>query len=101
VKELTIVGGGGKSDVWCQILADVMDLPIRQVRDPIKANARGAALIAAVGLGYLKFENIPQMIEVKATYQPNPENRTIYDKMFAEFQTFYKQNKGSYQRLNG
>lgn len=101
VKQLTIVGGGGKSDVWCQILADVMDLPIRQVQDPIKANARGAGLIAGVGLGYLKFEDIPQMIKVKTTYQPNPENRPVYDKMFSEFQTFYKQNKASYQRLNG
>jgi xylulokinase len=101
VKELAIVGGGGKSDVWCQIMADVMDVTIRQVCDPIQANARGAALIAGVGLGYLKFEDIPQKIEVKAKYQPNPENRAIYDKMFAEFQAFYKQNKASYQRLNG
>jgi xylulokinase len=100
VEQLSIVGGGGKSDVWCQILADVMNLSIRQVCDPIQANARGAALIAGVGLGYLKFEDIPEKIEVKATYHPNPENRSLYDKLYAEFQTFYKQNKASYQRLN-
>jgi xylulokinase len=97
---LNFVGGGAKSDVWSQILADVMNVTIRQVRDPIQANARGAAFIAAVGLGHLTFEDIPQMVEFKAIYSPNPENRAIYDKLFAEFVQFYHQNKGSYKRLN-
>jgi xylulokinase len=95
-----LANSGAKSDVWCQILADVMNLNIRQVRDPIQANARGAAFIAAVGLGHLAFEDIPQKVEFKATYLPNPENRALYDKLFAEFVRFYHQNKGSYKRLN-
>ena len=99
--QVNFVGGGAKSDVWSQILADVMNLNIRQVRDPIKANARGAAFIAAVGLGQLAFADIPQKVEFKATYSPNPENRALYDKLFAEFVRFYHQNKGSYKRLNG
>lgn len=101
VTQLNFAGGGAKSDVWCQILADVMNVNIRQVRDPIQANARGAAFIAAVGLGQLAFEDIPQKVEFKATYTPNPENRAIYDKLFAEFVQFYTQNKGIYKRLNG
>ncbi|MBN2388584.1 MAG: FGGY-family carbohydrate kinase [Anaerolineales bacterium] len=99
--QLNFVGGGAKSDVWSQILADVMNVSIRQLRDPIQANARGAAFIAAVGLGHLAFADIPQKIACKAIYLPNPENRALYDKLFAEFVTFYKQNKASYQRLNG
>jgi xylulokinase len=98
---LNIVGGGAKSDVWCQIFADVMDLPIRQVRDPIQVNARGAAFLAAVGLGYLSFAEIPQKVAFQATYTPNPEHRLLYDTLFKEFVQFYQQNKGSYRRLNG
>jgi xylulokinase len=97
---MNFVGGGAKSDIWCQILADVLNLNIRQVSDPIQANARGAAFIAAVGLGYLKYADIPAMIEYKASYTPNPNNRRVYDKMFNEFVMFYKQNKGIYKRLN-
>ncbi len=99
--QVNFVGGGAKSDVWCQIMADVMNLSIHQVRDPIQANARGAAFIAAVGLGLLAFNDVPQKVKFRATYTPNPETRAIYDKIFAEFVTFYKQNKGSYKRLNG
>ena len=99
--QLNFVGGGAKSDVWSQILADVLDLDIRQVRDPVQANARGAAFIASVGLGYMAFEEIPQRVGFRATYSPNPENRALYDKLFAEFVQFYRHNKKGYKALNG
>jgi xylulokinase len=98
---LNMVGGGAKSDVWCQIFADVLNLTIRQVCDPIQVNARGAAFIAAVGLDRLDFTDIPQHVQYQATYQPNPQNRPVYDKLFGEFVSFYRQNKAMYQRLNG
>jgi len=47
--ELNIIGGGASSNVWCQIFADVLNRTIKQVKDPIQANARGAAFIASVG----------------------------------------------------
>ena len=100
VSVLNYVGGGAKSDVWCQIFADIMDLTVRQVNDPIQANARGAAFIAAVGLGYLNYEDIPIKVKIKNTYTPHPEHRPVYDRMFTEFVNFYKQNKAIYKRLN-
>jgi xylulokinase len=98
---LCIVGGGAKSDAWCQLFADVLDRSIRQVKDPMQANARGAAFIASVGLGYIKFKDIPNLIEYKNTYSPNPANRMIYDELFQAFLNFYKNNKASYRKLNG
>jgi xylulokinase len=99
--QLNFIGGGAKSDVWSQILADVMNVEIHQLRDPIQANARGAAFIAAVGLGLLEFKDIPQKVQFKATYKPDPQNRALYDRSFEEFVHFYKQNKDIYKRLNG
>jgi xylulokinase len=100
ITHMNFVGGGAKSAVWSQILADVLNINIRQVCDPIQANARGAAFIAAVGLGHLAFKDIPDKVEIKATFKPNPDNLATYDKLFGEFTRFYHQNKGSYQRLN-
>ena len=51
VNAINIVGGGAQSDVWCQIFADVMNVEIKQVEDPIYANARGAAWIGGGGDG--------------------------------------------------
>lgn len=101
IETLNIVGGGAKSAIWCQIFADVMNLTIRQVKDPIQVNARGAAFIAAQALGLLEFNDLHKHVEFEAEYTPNPANRAIYDKIFSEFTTYYKQTKEIYKRLNG
>jgi len=101
IETLNIVGGGAKSAIWCQIFADVMNLTIRQVKDPIQVNARGAAFIAAQALGLLEFNDLHKHVEFEAEYTPNPANRAIYDKIFIEFTTYYKQTKEIYKRLNG
>ncbi len=97
---LNIVGGGAKSDVWCQIFADVLDREIRQVQDPLQANARGAAFIALVGLGEIRFDDIPKLISYEKSFSPNPGNRQLYDELFESFLHIYKNNKRMYQRLN-
>ncbi|MCK4479497.1 MAG: FGGY-family carbohydrate kinase [Candidatus Lokiarchaeota archaeon] len=98
--ELNIVGGGAQSDVWCQIFADVLNRTIKQVKDPIQANARGAAFIGSVGLGYLKWDEIQRCCEISNIFTPNPENRKIYDKLFKEYLNIYKIMGKTYKRLN-
>jgi xylulokinase len=97
---LHIVGGGASSDVWCQIHADILDRDIKQVSDPIQANARGTAYIASVGLGMMTFEDIPGVTRIKKVYQPNPDNRKIYDELFEAYLDIYTNNKKMYARLN-
>jgi xylulokinase len=43
---INFIGGGANSEVWSQILADVFDRPVRQMKQPLNANSRGAALLA-------------------------------------------------------
>ncbi len=97
---LNIIGGGANSNIWCQIFADVLNRPIRQVAQPIQANARGAAFIASVGLGLLKEEEIGQCCKISNEYKPNPANRGVYDKLFKEFLEIYKFTKKMSDRLH-
>ena len=97
---VNMIGGGAKSDIWCQIHADVFNRPIRKVKLPILANSRGAAYLAALALNTLKIEDIPQKIEIEQTFRPNPDNRKLYDDLFTEYVDFYKRNKKAYKRLN-
>ncbi len=48
LQEIVLMGGGSKSDLWCQILADVLGLPLLRA-ETSEATALGAAIIAAVG----------------------------------------------------
>lgn len=101
VTSLSIIGGGAKSDVWCQIYADVMNRTIRRVTDPQEAGALGAAIIAKMALGEL--ENVAQskdFIHFDKEFSPNPEYRALYDRLFKEFKNLYKQNKSWFKRMN-
>jgi len=101
VTELNIIGGGAKSPLWCQIMADITNKVIHQVADPHFAGAKGMALLASVTLGYIpSFEDIKKYIAIQKTYRPNPANRILYDRMFIEFKNIYKQNKAWYRRMN-
>jgi xylulokinase len=100
VSTINIVGGGAQSEVWCQIFADVMNVEIKQVADPLYANARGAAWIAAAGLGEIRFSDIPQLVQIKQTFVPQPCNRVLYDDKFEIFQQIYRQMKDIFHRLN-
>ena len=97
---LAFVGGGANSDLWSQIHADVLGREIRQVADPVLANVRGAALLTLHALGRVALEDIPAMVEIRRTYEPDPANAPEYDLLFGEFVTLYKQTKGIFKRLN-
>ena len=73
---------------------------IKQVVDPIYANARGAAWIGAVGLAELTFGDVSQLIQFKQTYTPDQKQRGLYDERFEVFTRIYRQMKGVYRRLN-
>ena len=98
---INIIGGGAKSDIWCQIISDILDRRINQVHQPQEAGCRGAAMIAAIGLGYLDdFSKVEEMVKIKNTFIPNEKNRRLYDDLFDEFRNIYTKNKDIYARLN-
>ncbi|OQY03122.1 MAG: xylulose kinase [Bacteroidetes bacterium 4572_117] len=97
---INFIGGGARSDLWSQILADVLQREIRQIERPLLANARGAAFLASIGLGYMKVGDISEKTKVKTSYQPNLKNKSLYDALFKEYLNIYKKNKGIYRRLN-
>jgi xylulokinase len=101
VKQINLVGGGGSSEVWCQIFADVLNVEVRQVQDPIQANARGAAFIAAAGLGEIALTDVAELVHFKRVYIPTPGHRAVYDARYEVFLEIYRQMKRVYRKLNG
>jgi xylulokinase len=98
--ELRVIGGGSRSELWCQVLADVLDRPVLQVPDPSEACARGAALLAAVGLGHATFEELEDMVEPTRRFQPDPTNRAVYDRLYEAFVGSYRALAPLHRRLN-
>jgi xylulokinase len=97
---INAVGGGARSNVWCQIHADVLQRTIRQVKDPELTSLRGAAWLASLALGYAVIDDIGPHTPIAATYEPNPDHRRLYEELSAEFVNLYRRNKSIYARLN-
>ncbi len=97
---LNVVGGGGVSRLWAQIHADVLDRRIQMVENPIRANARGAALLAGIALGKVDPDHLDHLVKVTEVVEPNPANRAVYDSGYQAFRSIYKQNRGIHRRLN-
>ncbi|WP_040209215.1 autoinducer-2 kinase [Neobacillus jeddahensis] len=89
----TIIFGGGasKSDLWGQIVADVLN---KKVKIPVvkEATALGAAICAGVGAGvYRSFnEAIDQVVKFEKTFEPNEANRFIYEELYKKWEAVYK-----------
>ncbi|MBI9048505.1 MAG: FGGY-family carbohydrate kinase [Anaerolineaceae bacterium] len=100
-RKIHIVGGGAQSPVWCQIFADVLNLQVVQISDPIQANARGAAWIAAAGMGEIDLQDVSGLVKINQVYHPKQENCKIYADKFRIFKKIYKQMSPIYKYLNG
>jgi xylulokinase len=86
--------------VWCQIVADVLGVRVRRVRDPIQANARGAAWIAAAGLGEIAFSDVPRLVEFDGEFEPGAAARQVYDERYRTFVEIHKRMRPVYRRIN-
>jgi xylulokinase len=81
---IRLLGGGAQSSLWCQMYADVLDRPVEQVRDPLLAQLRGAALLAGVAL------------TSRILGDPVPEGTTFQPSRAAEF---YRAKTGELESL--
>ncbi len=100
IKHFRFSGGGALSDVWSQIHADVLGVPIHQIDDPLNTTVRGTALLALITLGYRAIAEIPELIRIKRVFEPDESNRDTYDRMYAQYRAFFKRNRKIFAALN-
>ena len=93
-------GGGALSSLWSQILADILKVPVHQVKDPEYAASRGNALLGFHRLGMLELESIGEHVPIAAVHQPQSELAPLYDAMFTQFVRVFKKNRDVFHALN-
>ena len=97
---IRIIGGGAQSDLWCQIMADILDRTIEQVDEPLQANLRGMAIFVGLSLGAIRLEEVRGIVPVRRTFAPDPGRHAIYDAHHDEFKLLYGMQKGMFARMN-
>lgn len=83
-------GGGTRSTLWLQILADIAGLPISLTTVP-DAVSLGSAICAAVGAGaFADLRTAGQaMVRLSTTVEPDVQQKDIYDEGYARYKATY------------
>ena len=85
INEYVILGGGSNSDLWCQIMADVLGATVTRAHTAEATNL-GAGILCAFGVGWYPSveEAAASMTDVAESFQPAGSDRQLYDALFTE-----------------
>lgn len=99
VRRVLASDGGARSDVWLQIAADVLGVPVHRVeRHP--GSSLGAAFVAGKAVGLIdSWDAIEQYTDVCPPFEPRAEANRIYQKAFDAYRDTYERLKSLYPTL--
>ncbi|MGB3713098.1 MAG: xylulokinase [Candidatus Promineifilaceae bacterium] len=90
IEQVRISGGGAKSPLWRQIMADVLGVRLATV-NTTEGAAFGAAILAGVGLG--QFGSVPEacetMIKITGLTEPDESKSPTYEEFYARYRALY------------
>ncbi|MBQ4526789.1 MAG: carbohydrate kinase [Clostridia bacterium] len=87
---LCATGGGAFSEVWMQIKADILSRPVASLESK-EAGTAGTCMMTGVALGIYKdlYEAKEKFVKIKKIYEPNPENASLYEKLYNAYKNIY------------
>ena len=91
INELRVIGGGGQSEYWQQMLADIMGVRIQLLSThAADATSLGAAIAAGVATGlYDNLEHGCRSIRIEQERLPDRRFKEAYDRGFSLYSSLY------------
>jgi xylulokinase len=96
---IVLAGGGTRSPLWRQIVADVFNLPVQPLAT-VEQSALGAALLAGSGIG--RFDPVAAArawASYGPTVKPDRARHERYAALFALFQSAYRKHVDDFDAL--
>ncbi len=89
IARMYAIGGGAKSDLWCQIKADVYEKEIVTLQET-EGGIMGAAMLAFSGATGEEVSSIGgRWLHEKKWYTPSPESASLYRRQYLLFREFH------------
>jgi xylulokinase len=91
--EITLIGGGAREHVWCQIMADVLGHPIEVFRNADVMPAAALSFLVHYALG--RFESLDEITERlrarrdRAVYEPDGSTVRVYNEVYERYRALY------------
>lgn len=91
IPTIRFIGGAARSEVWTQMLADILNKPIDLLDLNTEASAWGAAVVGGIGVGLYQDWNIAgKHARITRTLFPNANYAARYAECAARFETLYR-----------
>jgi sugar (pentulose or hexulose) kinase len=93
IDHYVIMGGGARSDFWCQIMADASGRDVKRL-ETVEASSLGAAMAAAKAVGW--FATIPKAAakmsgKPSKTFRPRTKQHQTYSELLAIYRDLWPQ----------
>lgn len=100
INEVRVSGGGAKSKLWRQILADVFETRIDMINS-VDGPSYGAAILASVGGGCFNSVNeaCRKLIRVTESVSPNRDNIDKYNRLYKVYSSLYYILRDTFKKL--
>lgn len=101
INTVRLAGGGSRSEVWSQMFADTIQVPM-EISDGNELGARGVALAAGIGAGIYRnyAEAIDEAVKVVRVHEPIRANTPLYLARYAEYQRLVDVMQTPWEALN-
>jgi len=101
IDQVRLSGGGAKSSLWRQILADILETELVTV-NTTEGAAYGAALLAGAGAGIWSNADAAceQTIHITDHVTPNPHTAETYRSLHQQYQNLYPTLKPTFHALS-
>lgn len=101
IEKSTVCGGGAKSALWLQILANILHLELDTVETE-EGPAYGGAMLAAVACGEYRDIDacVKNMIQIKQSIHPDEAIMKRYDRQYEKYRMLYPALKPVFKEWN-
>ncbi len=91
IERIRAVGGGVNNAAWLQAVSDCLGQ--RQEVVSQRGAAYGDAILAAIGVGALRREDVPSWIDVDRTVEPDPALAELYARQASRHRRLYQSTR--------
>ncbi|MGC8971216.1 MAG: xylulokinase [bacterium] len=102
IKEIRLIGGGGKSKFWANILANIFERDILRMETSEEATSLGSAIAGGVGVGIFQSLKVAkEIVRIKERIIPEESKITVYRRIFPIFIDAYERLIPIFEKLGG
>lgn len=101
IERLRLTGGGAKSDIWAQMIADSLEVKVDKIQSE-EGPALGAAILAMVGSQAYPSVKLAceAIVRVEKTFVPNQSASQIFQMKYRHFQNIYPRLKSLFSEIH-